>query len=277
MIGVGCFSNLPDHKNPGAFLDLETFIHLVYELRLDAVDFHLGKGFRSRDPDYLYHIKILCLKRGLPIGYVGSGGNFVGAEEVVNQRMDQARADLDVAVALGAPMVRLFGGSLPQGTKDRRPLWDQMIQNFQMIADEAQEKGVVIGLQNHNNRNMAATGRDVLAILREVDRKNFTCILDTGEWEGSIGASPLGEFDPDADIYSFMEEVAPYAASVRAKIYKVDTGREAWIDYERVAQILKAAQFNGNVCIVLQNQSDQCDDTEAVRLAARHLRELLAD
>ena len=64
---------------------------------------------------------------------------------------------------------------------------------------------------------------------------------------------------------------------MRAKIYKVDTGREAWIDYKRVAQILKAAQFNGNVCIVLQNQSDLCDDTEAVRLAARHLRELLAD
>ena len=277
MITLGCFSNLPDPENHDGFMDLEAFIRFVHELGLDAVDFHLGKGFRSKDPDYLHHINMLCRQLDLPVGYVGSVGNFVGPEESVQQRMAQARFDIGVATALGFPLVRLFGGSLPAGVIDRQPLWDQMIANFQVLADEAAQQGITLGLQNHNNGNMAATGRDVLAILQEVDRANFTCIMDTGEWEGSIGASPLGTSDPQTDIYEFMREVAPHAASVRAKIYRVESGKETWIDYQRVINILQTSGFSGNISIVLQNQSETCGDIEAVRLAVRHLRALLAD
>ena len=277
MIKLGCFSNLPDPDNEGGFMDLETFVPLVHDLGLDVIDFHLGKGFRSKDSDYLHHIRSLCLRHGLPVGYVGSVGNFVGSEEVVQKRMDQARFDVGVAVALGAPLVRLFGASLPTDVPDRQTIWDQMIRNFQILADEAFEHGILLGLQNHNNGNLAATGQDVVAILDEVDRPNFTCVLDTGEWEGSIGASPLGESDPDTDIYSFIEQVAPHAASVRAKIYRVETGTESWIDYKRVIGILKTAGFNGNISIVLQNQSDTCNNIEALRLATSHLRGLLKE
>ena len=41
--------------------------------------------------------------------------------------------------------------------------------------------------------------------------------------------------------------------------------------------ILKGAGFDGTVSIVLQNQTEGLADTEAVRLAAGHLLELLAD
>ncbi len=273
---LGCFSNLPDPDNAGGFMDLEAFIRFVHELEFNAVDFHLGKGFRSKEPDYLEQIRRLCHDCGLPVGYVGSVGNFAGPEQEVARRMDQARFDMDVAAALGAPLVRLFAVSL-RDDDDRQALWEQMIANFQLLADEAARKGVALALQNHNNRNLAATGSDVLAILDQVGRDNFTYILDTGEWHGSVGASPLGESDPDVDIYAFMKQVAPRAAYVRAKIYRVETGREEWIDYERVVGILKGAGFDGTVSIVLQNQTEGLANTEAVRLAAGHLRELLAD
>ena len=258
-------------------MDLEAFVRLVHELGLDAIDFHLGKGFRSKDPDYLDHISMLCRELGLPVGYVGSVGNFVGPEQIVQQRMAQARFDIGVAIALGAPLVRLFGGSLPPRVVERQPLWDQMVANFQVLADETAPQGIALGLQNHNNGNMAATGRDVLAILAAVDRANFTCIMDTGEWEGSIGASPLGTSDPETDIYEFMREVAPRATSVRAKIYRIETGKETWIDYQRVIRILQTSGFDGNLSIVLQNQSETCGNIEALRLAVGHLRALLAN
>ena len=256
-------------------MDLETFIPLVHDLGLDVIDFHLGKGFRSKEPGYIHHIRSLCLRHGLPVGYVGSVGNFVGSDEVVQKRMDQARFDVGVTVALGAPLVRLFSASLPPDVPDRQSIWDQMIRNFQVLADEALEHGILLGLQNHNNGNLAATGQDVVAILDEVDRPNFTCVLDTGEWEGSIGASPLGESDPDTDIYGFIETVAPRAVSVRAKIYRVESGEEVWIDYRRVVDILNASGFNGNISIVLQNQCPTCPNVEALRLATHHLRNLL--
>ena len=278
MIKLGCYAVLQDKDNPGQFIDLENFIRFAYELRLDVIDFHLRKGFLSYEPDYLRHIKILCLKHGLPIGYLGSGGSFVGTEEELRGRVELAKADVDLAVFLGAPMVRLFGGHVPEDIQDREPLWPPLIRCFQEVADYAAEKGIIVGLQNHDNRNMAATGDDVLRILRETDRENFTFILDTGQWLGSIGASPRGEFDPNVDIYKYMEQTAPYASYVRAKIYKIDSGREEWIDYERVLKNLKAVKFNGNMSIVFEGSGlNQCDDAEAIRLAVKYLRELMIE
>jgi len=128
MIKLGCFAVMRD--NSGQFVDIESFVRFAYELKLDMVDFHLKKGFFSKDPDYLRRIKILCLKYGLPIGYLGSGGHFAGPEEEVRTRMEQAEADVEVAVLLGAPMIRLFGAVVPEDVTDRAPLWDQMILGF---------------------------------------------------------------------------------------------------------------------------------------------------
>jgi len=277
MLKLGCYAVLRDKDNLDQFVDLERFIRFAYELRLDVIDIHLRKGFLSYEPDYLRHIKILCLKYGLPIGYLGSGGSFVGTEEELQKRVEDAKADVDIAVFLGAPMIRLFGGHVPEDIEDREPLWPLLIRCFQEVADYAAEKGIIVGLQNHDNRNMAATGEDVLRILRETNRENFTFILDTGQWLGSIGAHPRGEFDPNVDIYEYMKQTAPYASYVRAKIYKIDSGKEEWIDYERVLKILKAVNFNGNISIVFEGgDRNQCDDAEAIRLAVKHLRSVIA-
>ena len=73
------------------------------------------------------------------------------------------------------------------------------IRCFQEVSEYAAERGILVGLQNH-----PSTGDDILRILRETDRENFTFILDTGQWgslmlliatlpgdEGSALARPL--------------------------------------------------------------------------------------
>ena len=277
MIKLGCFAVLRDDGSAD-FLQHEKFISFAHEIGLDVVDFHLRKGFESYEPDYLLRLKILCQKRGLPIGYLGSGGSFVGSEAELKERVDRAKVDVETAVFLGAPMIRLFGGKVPEGMMDREPLWPPLIRCFQEVCDYAADRGELVGLQNHDNRNMAATGGDVLRILDETNRPNFTFILDTGQWLGSIGASPQGEFDPDIDIYEYMEQTALRAAYVRAKIYQIETGEEKWIDYRKVIGILKRAGFNGNMSITYEGgRYNQCSDREAARLAAVHLRKLLAE
>ena len=86
--------------------------------------------------------------------------------------------------------------------------------------------------------------------------------MDTGQWWGSIGADPRGEFDPDVDIYAYMEQTAPYASCVRAKIYKIDSGREEWIDYGRVMKILQEIEYNGAMCICFEGQGNKYDEDE---------------
>ena len=85
--------------------------------------------------------------------------------------------------------------------------------------------------------------------------------------------------DITVDIYrDYMERTAAIASSVRAKIYKIDAGREEWLDYPRIIRILQAAGFNGNISICLEGgDRNRCDPEEGIKLAAHHLREVIAD
>ena len=71
-----------------------------------------------------------------------------------------------------------------------------MIASYQEIADYATGCGVFIGLHNHPPVD-SPTGDEIIQILRDTDRPNFTFILDTGRWYGSPGTAPMGETDPD--------------------------------------------------------------------------------
>jgi hypothetical protein len=287
MIKLACNSLIA--VGEGQWMDAEDFIELAYQLRLDSVDFQLDRGLRSRDRDYLMRLKRACLRRGLPIGFLGIGSGFVGSTTLpgvgvvgaslprneLRRRIDKVKAAVDDAAYIGAPCVRVFAGSIPEETEASDALWSEMIASFQEVADYAAEWGVFIGLHNHPPVD-SPTGDDIIRILQDADRDNLTFILDTGRWKGSPGTPPMGVTDPDADIYEYMEQTATYATYVRAKIYKIDSGREEWIDYSRVMEILGAVNFNGTMSIVYEDQGNACGPREAIALAVGHLREVIA-
>ena len=248
---------------------IETFIEIAYDLRLDIVDFH-QRAFASTAPEYLSSIKMLCLRYGLPIGYIGVSGLFIGTETQRQEHLQRCKDAVDLAAFLGAPIIRVFCATSPKKEADSGDVWSKMIIGYQEIADYASKKGIAVGLQNH-----PSTGDEMLSIRRETDRKNFAFIMDTGQWIGSPGASPRGETDPDIDFYHFMEQTAPYATYIRTKFYKIESGKEQWLDYERIIGILKDIKYNGCISIVYEGERE--DRVEQVRLAANYLRQLLGE
>jgi sugar phosphate isomerase/epimerase len=262
MIKIGC--NFLSLQNT----DVETFLDVAHDLRLDIVDFH-HRAFTSTDPEYLGSIKLQCLKYGLPIGYIGVSGLFVGNAAERAAHAQDCKDAIDLAAFLGSPIIRAFCGVIPEKNGDGDDPWPAMTSGYQEIADYAATKGIAVGLQNH-----PSTGDDMLRIRRETDRENFSFIMDTGQWVGSPGSGPRGETDPDIDFYEFMEQTVPYALYVRTKFYKVESGKEEWLDYERIAEILKSVNYNG--CISIVYEGDHPDRIDQVRKAASQLRTLLA-
>jgi len=255
---------------------VEQALELAHRLGLDSVDLHLS-GL-SRDGQYLRRLKLDCLRRGLTIGYVG-GGTFVGPPEERQQRLAQGRADVDLAAYMGAQLLRVFARHpWPETEAEQEALWGPMIDSYRELADYAAERGVAVGLQNHDNGSFAMTAWQVLRILDEVGRDNFTFIMDTGQWLGAIGSHPRGEFDPQVDLYAdYLEPTAPRAAYVRAKIYKIDSGAEEFLDYDRILSILRAAGYNGALGMVFElGDRNACGYDRAVELAARHLRDAIS-
>ena len=259
-----------------ATMTIDAAIAEAKALQLDAVDLHLSG--MNRDLDYLGHVRTRCLHSGLTIGYTG-GGTFVGLPEERDKRRTQGRADVDATAFLGAQVMRLFARhKWPATVAEQEALWGPMIESFQEVADYAVTKGVQVAVQNHNNGSFAMNAVQVLRILGEVDRPNFSYLLDTGQWQGAIGSHPRGESDSAVDLYEhYLKPTAPHATYVRAKIYKIDSGREEWLDYGRILQILRDVDFNGTIGLVFElGERNSCKDEECRRLAVAHLRDLIA-
>ena len=267
MIKIGC--NYLSYKR--AEIGVDEFIRVCHALRLDCVDFH-QRAFPSSETPYLLRVKRACLDLGLPIGYLGVAGGFAGDAEIQRARVLAAMSAIDTAAILGAPLIRVFGWQTHQ-TENRGPLFAALARCLREVCDYGADKGVIVALQNHDNRNLAATGPDVIRIIEEVDHPNFSFIMDTGQWRGSPGAA--GDPDPNADIYGYMEQTLPYAGYVRCKFYKIASGREEILDYERIARILKSRNYNGCISIVYEGQEPD-DRTQLIGKAAQYLRSLLS-
>ena len=256
MIKIGCnFLSLKDTS-------VEEFIQTAYDLRLDVVDFH-QKAFEGMSEEALGKIKQSCLNRGLPIGYIGVSGLFVGTEMERKAHVEKSKEAVDLAFFLGSPIIRLFCAIIPEKNGDGDDPWPGMISGYQEVADYAATKGVSVGLQNH-----PSTGDDMLRIRGDVNRANFNFIMDTGQWIGSPGGYEKER--TDVDFYGFMEQVAPHAMYIRCKFYEIENGTEAWIDYGRIVPIIQSVKYNGCISIVYEGKAE--DRVEQVRKSALYLR-----
>jgi sugar phosphate isomerase/epimerase len=250
------------------------FLDLCANLGLDGVDFNLG-SLRSLEKDHLCKIKKACLVHGLSIACLGVSNDFgrpVKDQDAVQQ---QVRDGIETAQFLGAPVVRLFAGYVAAGDK-REAVWQRTVEGLKRAAEVAERAGVVIGVQNHNHNNVTSTGEDMARLLKEVDHPWCSHILDTGQYLGSRGAGGALADDPrDHDVYKSIARTAPLAVFVRAKLYRLRSGKEEWLDYEKIFKTLREVKYNGFVCLVYEGWDDM-DAPHAVPLGVKFLRGFLA-
>ncbi len=254
-------------------MDAAAFVQQVCDWGLDVVELHTS-AFVSTDRDYLRDLKLTCLKKGLPIGYVGVSNNFGKPEAELPEQVALVKKWVDVAAFIGAPLVRVFAAYIPKDCPDESALWPPMIECLKEVAAYGAEKGVIIGLQNHNHHCVTRTGADVLRILREVNHPYFSHIMDTGQYVGSPGASEHKESDNPEDNYRSLEQTAPHAVYVRTKFYRIDSGVEEWLDYPRIFRILRSVGYNGGLSIVYEGNSEP---KAAIEKAAAYLRKLVRE
>lgn len=283
MIKLGCLVDSAIRQRNRDHTDLvsvEDFLSFAHDLRMDTVDFHLSRI--SLERDNLLRLKGLCHQYGMPIGYIGRGGGLFGHQiEPGRMTVEEAKSEVDAAVTMGVPMTRLRIGGPPLARTDGGELieqyWPGMVERIQQICQYANEHGIFVGVQNHDSGAPLSTASDVLRMISDVDRPNLSYIMDCGQWMGSPGGNPIGEIDPNVDIYEYIQQVSPKASCVRAKIYRIDNGYEEWLDYDRIIRILKDVGYNGAISMVFELRPDTKSSTrEAVRVATLFLRELLA-
>jgi sugar phosphate isomerase/epimerase len=181
---------------------------------------------------YIEKFKSRAAELGIAISGTGIRNNFASPDSVVRAGgIALAKEWIVVASKLGAPVLRLFAGEIPEGYEDK---WEEvagwMVECYKECAAYGAQYGVKIGIQNHGD--MLQTAEQCLKVLEAVDSEWVGLIVDTGSF-----TTP----DPYRDI----ELVTPYAINWQVKESPYGIGNEVRTDFNKLIGILHKQGYTG--------------------------------
>ncbi|MEA3345958.1 MAG: sugar phosphate isomerase/epimerase family protein [Chloroflexota bacterium] len=237
-------------------MSLEDFIRKGYEMGLDGVEL-TSYYFPTTEVGYLKQLKRLALSYGLDISGTAIGGSFALPDQERAEQVALAREWVDISVTLGAPCLRVFGGRVPEGhTEEEASSW--CIEGLKEAAEYAEEKGVVLALENHGG--ITSTSERVKHIVEEVGSDWLQVNLDLGNYR--------------ADPYREIAETLPYAVTSHAKTQGRDpSGQRFLLDYPRILRILREKGYKGYLSIEYEAEEEPL---LAVPRFAGYLKSLVA-
>ena len=113
--------------------------------------------------------------RNLRIAGLGASTRFTSSDCSERQaNVDELRRYLALANALEAPMVRTFGGNVPDGVTIEQAV-DWVADGIRAVLPDAERYGVTVMLETHD---AFCRGADVARVLAQVDHPHYQAIWD---------------------------------------------------------------------------------------------------
>ncbi len=182
--------------------------------------------------EYLQKFKAYADSLGIAISGTGIRNNFASADPKIRQEgVELAKKWIVAASKIGAPVLRVFAGSIPEGYEDN---WEEpaqwMIDCYKELLPMAEQYGVKIGIQNHGE--MLQTAEQCLYVIKAVDSEWAGIIVDTGNFKTE---------DPYRDIAA----VVPYAVNWQVKESPLGIGGEERTDFAKLIRIIREGGYKG--------------------------------
>jgi L-ribulose-5-phosphate 3-epimerase len=190
----------------------------------------------SPTPQWLASLRNTAFKNGIDIYGVGSPVKMAQPTAELRQKeIGFAKKWIDIADAVGASSVRVFGGGIAQGATEAQAVaW--AVEVYKPILDYAAAKGIVLGVEDDDD--LTRTSAQLLTIVKQVNHPAARIALDCGNFR--------------KDGYKECEICAPYAASthIKPQMSTPDGHREP-ADWARLFGILAKAGYRGYVSLEL--------------------------
>ncbi len=187
---------------------------LARQANLDAIewggDVHVPHG----DVDTAHTVRRMTRDEGLEIPSYGSYYR-------VGQDPERFEDILSTAVALGAPVIRVWAGTVgsPEAT---RATWDSVVADSRRIAALAQAEGLRIAFEYHGN-TLTDTDEAAIRLLTHVNHPAVRCY-----WQMRESAVSLVEhLEGLHSILPWLENVHVQASQAGQRV-PLDTQADAW-------------------------------------------------
>jgi L-ribulose-5-phosphate 3-epimerase len=228
------------------------------EMGFDGVEI-LQRQLTETTPAALMEIKRRAQALGMPLmGYSTHQGFISPDAEKRKKNVDLTIECLEQAYTLGIPTMRVNTGTW--GT--RKDFDDLMahrgqeepvagytdedgfkwaIESYQLLAREAEKRGVVMGLENH--WGLGRTPEGVKRVVEGVNSPWLRVTLDTGNFL--------------EDPYQKLASLAPLCVLLQTKTYY---GEGQWytldIDYAKVSEVFRTAGYQGWVSLEFEGKEE---------------------
>jgi sugar phosphate isomerase/epimerase len=201
---------------------------------LDVTGYYIPTYPEVPSDEYIYELKHKAFTLGIDISGTGIRNNFASPDPAVRAAdVERAKRWIIFAEKLGAPVIRLFAGPIPEGYENK---WDEvagwMIECYKECAAFGAQHGVIIGIQNHGD--MIQTAEQCIKVVKAVDSKWAGIILDTGNFKVA---------DPYADIAA----VIPYTVNWQVKESVLGNTSEVKTDFNRLIKIIRNSGYRGYI------------------------------
>jgi len=233
-----------DFANPT--MTMEDFIAEAARLDLDGCEptsYWFPNYPNEIDEAYLLKLKQQAFRLGLGISGTAIRNNFCLPEgEARQQSLEHTRLWIDYAALMGAPVIRIFAGYVPQNDTFEAAL-ERCVAGVNESLAYAAKKGVFLAIENHGGITAEADG--LLAICERVD---------DSPWFGVNFDS--GNFHTE-DPYGDLAKIAPYAVNAQIKVDMSPKGKgKEPADLDRIVKILLDAGYRGYIVLEYEGQGE---------------------
>lgn len=217
---------------------------------LELLDFCAEHDFEAIDPTgyyfpgypevptdtYLNEFKRRAFQLGLDISGTGIRNDFAQPDPAARAAdVRRAKAWIEAAARMGAPVIRVFAGAVPKGYENK---WSEaaswMIDALRECAEHGEKFGVLVGVQNHGD--MLQSADRTIEVVQRVASEWFGVIVDTGNM-----------MTPDP--YDDIARVVPHAVNWQIKESPRGNNSPERTDVPRLIRIIRDGGYRGYIPI----------------------------
>jgi sugar phosphate isomerase/epimerase len=242
-------------------MSVEQFLEYASANRYDAVE--LLDYFWRKEKGEVEQARSLADGLGMPIGAYAIGNDFAHADaQARKQAAASVKRGVDNAVRLGAPLVRIFGGS-PKPGVDYEHFKSWLLESLGECVEYAGENNINLAMENHGL--LSGKSAQVLEIIRAVNSPFFGATADLGNF-----------LLVDEDPLQAVKALAPHVLHVHCKdmmLVEPNDSGPAWtslagkryrgtilgrgaVGISRALEFLRSANYRGCVSIEFEGEEE---------------------
>ncbi|MBA4410473.1 MAG: sugar phosphate isomerase/epimerase family protein [Bacteroidota bacterium] len=226
-------------------MNLDELLEFCAAYQIDAVDItaYYFPGYPEVPSDeYLYHIKQKAFLLGVEISGTGVRNDFSDPDPVKRKAsVELVKKWIIAAEKLGAPVIRVFSGTVDVKDIPREKVVDYMVADLKECVEFGKAHGVVVGIQNHND--FIKTADQAIEIIKRVNSDWFGLILDVGSYR-------------TGDPYQEIAQSIPYTVNWQLKENLFVNGVEQKTDLDRIMKIIQEIGYRGYIPLETLGEGD---------------------